>query len=70
MMGRRTVSGHKLSPLHPTKRQVIAELDAISGDDPEEAHSQADAALLAYVNPEVREAYDRVVARYPWWAGA
>ena len=51
-----------------TRTEAIAALDAIVGDDPEEAHSDADRILLTAVPAEVREAYDRVVDRADaWW---
>lgn len=50
---------------------VAADLDRIDPTgDPERAHSLADDLLLAAVPPEVRAAYQRLVARSPWWAGA
>ncbi len=49
---------------------AVARLDALSGDDPEHAHGVADDVLLACVPTEVREAYERVVARCGWWAAA
>jgi hypothetical protein len=48
----------------------VERLDAISGDDPEHAHGAADDVLLACVPVEVREAYERLVARGVWRAAA
>jgi len=48
---------------------VVAALDAIDpSGDPEHAHAEADRVLLAALGPEVRAAYDRLVARAAWWA--
>jgi hypothetical protein len=48
---------------------VVAALDAIDpSGDPEHAHAEADRVLLAGLSPEVRAAYDRLVARAAWWA--
>ena len=50
---------------------VVAALDAINPiDDPEAAHSEAEKVLLGALGPEVKAAYDRLVARAPWWASA
>lgn len=46
----------------------VAALDALSGDDPEHAHGEADRVLLQAVPPEVRAAYERVTSRCSWWA--
>lgn len=51
-------------------REAIERLDATSGGDPEGAHSDADDVLLALVDPEVAEAYERLVGRCRWWACA
>lgn len=51
-------------------RGVILALDSLSGDDPERAHSLADALLLSLVPREVADAYDRVIERCGWWAAA
>lgn len=54
-----------------TTREAVAELDLIAGDgDPEADHGFADKVLLATVDHEVREAYDRLVQRARWWASA
>ena len=50
--------------------QAVKWLDGIPSDDPEAAHGKADDILLLAVAPEVREAYQRVVARCDWWANA
>jgi hypothetical protein len=49
---------------------VIEQLDAISGEDPERAHSAADDVLLSCVPVEVAAAYRRVGERCGWWAAA
>lgn len=49
---------------------AVKALDAISGDDPERAHSEADEILQAAVYPAVSMAYDRVASRCRWWATA
>lgn len=54
-------------------RDAIDRLDAIAAamsDDPEIAHSEADAVLLSVVDPAVKAAYERVVAACRWWATA
>ena len=54
-----------------TPGEAVAKLDAIDpSGDPEGAHDQADKILLAALPPEVREAYERLVSRAPWWAAA
>lgn len=50
--------------------QAVNSLEAISGDDPEAAHSEADAILLAFVPAEVAHAYERLTNRCRWWATA
>lgn len=49
---------------------AVMALDAIDADDPEGAHGCADEILLALVEPEVRDAYRRLVERSAWWATA
>ena len=50
---------------------VVAALDAIDPTgDPEAAHGEAEMVMLGALGPEVRAAYDRLVARAPWWASA
>jgi len=50
---------------------VVAALDAIDpAGDPEHAHGEADKILLVALGPDVEAAYDRLVARAPWWACA
>jgi hypothetical protein len=51
-------------------RLAVEALDAIDAGDPEAAHSEADAILLAYVPDDIRDAYDRLVARAHFWATA
>lgn len=50
--------------------RMVAHLDAIETDDPEAAHAEADALLLAYVHPDIKAAYDRVAKRCARWAAA
>ncbi|QSR25554.1 hypothetical protein CFH99_07950 [Nocardioides aromaticivorans] len=50
--------------------RAVAALDAIDGDDPDGAHSEADQVLLDAVPAEVADAYERLVARCRWWACA
>lgn len=50
--------------------EAVAALDAVSGDDPEHAHAEADDIIEAMLPDEVREAYRRVGARCRWWAFA
>lgn len=50
---------------------VVAALDAIDPTgDPEIAHCEAEKILLGSLGYEVKAAYDRLVARAPWWASA
>jgi len=51
-------------------RQAVDALDALDPRDPEVAHGEADKILLAIVPVEVREAYERIEGRAPWWASA
>jgi len=53
-----------------TTDEAVAKLDALSGDDPDGAHCEADDVLLALVPTEVADAYQRVMERCPWWATA
>lgn len=53
-----------------TDYDPVARLDAIDVDDPERAHNEADAVLLAIAPEAVRAAYDRVIFRADWWASA
>jgi len=54
-----------------TIQMAVAALDAIDpSDDPEAAHAEAEAILLAALGPEGKAAYDRLVARASWWASA
>lgn len=50
--------------------EIVARLDALSGEDPERAHSEADDLLLKSAHEDVLAAYERVVARSDWWAHA
>ena len=54
--------------------EAIAKLDALSGDDPRAAHSDADSIVLDYLVANgavgIADAYDRVVKRCRWWACA
>ena len=51
--------------------KTIQQLDALSGEDPEAAHSSADEILRHFLtesgNWDVAEAYDRVAGRCRWW---
>lgn len=49
-------------------KEVVAELDQLDVSDPEHAHMKVDELLLRLVPQEVRDAYERVIARAPWWA--
>lgn len=53
-----------------TTAEIIEALDAITGDDPEHAHSQADDLLMEAVPAEIRDAYKRVADRCDWWVSA
>lgn len=53
-----------------TAEEAIAALDGLNADDAEVAHSIADAILLDTVPPIVRDAYERVTERAPFWATA
>jgi hypothetical protein len=53
-----------------TTEEAIKLLDEIEVGDPEGAHGEADDILLKCVDPMVKAAYERVVARAPWWASA
>lgn len=57
-------------PVVGDSNEAVRRLDAIAGGDPEVAHGEADRVLLEFAPPTVREAYARVQARCPWWAGA
>ena len=52
------------------REEAVAALDAIDGGDPDGAHGEADKILLAYVDPSVAGAYERLVERCAWWATA
>lgn len=48
---------------------AVSALNNIDPNDPEGAHAQADAILLAMAPPVVRAAYERLRdERCPWWA--
>jgi len=57
-----------------TAHEAVAELDAIDPHapdyDPEDAHADADQILLEVVDPEVADAYSRLIGRARWWAFA
>lgn len=56
-----------------TKEQIIELFDNIGVDgygDEEDMHRRADELLLSAVDPEIRDAYKRVVSRASWWAFA
>ena len=48
--------------------ELIRQLDALDGSDPESAHSAADDMILDALPEEVRQAYQRVPRRCDWWA--
>lgn len=52
--------------------EIVRMLDEITLDtgDPEQMHAEADGVLLLAVDPEVRDAYNRVVRLAGWWAYA
>ena len=50
--------------------EAVFALDSISSVDPDSAHCMADEVLMAQVPAEVRDAYERLVARCGWWATA
>ena len=50
--------------------EAVRRLDAISGQEPDGDHGEADEILLSVVPAEVREAYERLVDRARWWATA
>lgn len=50
--------------------ETAARIDALSGNDPESAHGEADLALLAMVPEKVALAYDRLIDRCRFWASA
>lgn len=53
-----------------TTREAIARLEAIDVSDPERAHAEADAVLLAAVTDTVRAAHEHLVSRAAWWVTA
>jgi hypothetical protein len=58
----------KLSTVAAVER--LARIERMLASDPEAAHSDADAVLLACVPVAVRDAYQRVVDACSWWATA
>lgn len=52
------------------REEAVAALDAITGADPEYAHGAADEILLAYADPSVAGAYERLMRRCTWWGAA
>lgn len=48
----------------------LAEIAQRASGDPEVAHVDADAVLMAFVPARVRDAYTDVMLRCPWWAFA
>ncbi|MCM0622492.1 hypothetical protein [Nocardioides bruguierae] len=54
----------------PEPDSAVARLDRIDGSDPDAAHGTADDVLLTEVPPDVAAAYQRVIDRCSWWAGA
>lgn len=48
----------------------IEALTPVAGSLCEVAHIEADNIILRSVAPEIREAYDRLVAGARWWAAA
>ena len=53
-----------------TRLVAVGRLDAIDASDPERAHAEADAVLLAAVPDLVRAHYEFVAKRANWWASA
>lgn len=45
-------------------------LDNLDTSDPERAHGEADALILAALPASTRAAYERLAARAPWWGSA
>lgn len=59
-----------MKKLSKKEQDVIKQIDALESGDPEQAHGAADDLVLSVVHPEVKAAYDRLVARCGWWATA
>lgn len=62
-----------MSARRPTKATTIAALRDLAGPgagDGEERHAKADAAILAYLPDDVREAYEAVAESANFWAFA
>lgn len=53
-----------------TTEELVAAIDAVSGDDPEAAHGALDDLLLEQMSVEVRLAAMRLMSRCSWWACA
>jgi hypothetical protein len=51
-------------------REAVETLEAISGQEPEGDHGEADGILLGVVPADVRDAYTRLTERARWWATA
>jgi len=50
-----------------TTEQSVDALNRIPTEDPEVAHALADEIMRASVSLEVRNAYDQLRQRCPWW---
>ena len=53
-----------------TAAEAVAALNALTGNDPESVHSDADEILLAAVPRSVRMAYEGLKDRASFWAFA
>lgn len=53
-----------------TEKELIQQIDALAGDDPEADHSLVDTMLLNYVGPGIKAAVERLEERAGWWAAA
>lgn len=49
---------------------AVGVLNNLVATDPESAHAEADSILLKCVDPAIRDAYQRLMARCDWWAHA
>lgn len=48
--------------------EAVRKLDAMTGDDPEREHGEADAIIEAFLPEELRNAYRRLQERAGgWW---
>lgn len=54
-------------PLTLQEARVIADLNAMHGDDQEAEHSRADDLLVELVHPEVQAAYKAACDRVGFW---